>query len=84
LESDKSKVIESYALIKIGDPVRIKKNGKKARQGKHSTTYIKIPVGSGKNNLEYTFNVPKEAMEYGIILIDENRFMVKSEFHKIK
>jgi arylsulfatase A-like enzyme len=84
LEEGKTKVIESYALIKIADEVKVKRNGKKRKVGKHSTTYIKVPVDSSKNNLEYTFNVPKEAKEYGVILIDENRFMVKSEFHKVK
>lgn len=84
LEKSKSKVIESYALIKIANVVKVNRNGKKARQGKNSTTYIKVSVDSSKDSLEYSFTVPKEALEYGIILIDENRFMVKSKFHKLK
>jgi hypothetical protein len=83
LEKRKTNVIESYALIKIADEVKVKKNGKKGKLGKHSTTYIKIPVDVSKNNLEYSFIVPKEAIEYGIILIDANRYMVKGEFHNL-
>ncbi|MBF8148735.1 sulfatase [Winogradskyella sp. F6397] len=75
LEKGKSNVIESYALVKISD-------SKKVRKVK--STYIKVPVEVGSNKLEYTFTVPKEAKEYGIILIDENRFIVKGEFHKVK
>ncbi|MDO7172413.1 sulfatase [Mariniflexile sp. AS56] len=84
LEKGKSKIIETYALVKITDVVEVKNNGKKTKLGKHSSTYIKVPVNTVKDNLEYTFNVPKDAAEYGVILIDENRFMVKSEFHKVK
>ncbi|CAH8283032.1 arylsulfatase A-like enzyme [Mariniflexile fucanivorans] len=80
LEKGKSKVIESYALIKIGDPA-VDKNGNKIR-GKLATTYIKVPVVTTSNGLDYTFNVPKEAQEYIFILIDENRFMVKSKLNK--
>jgi arylsulfatase A-like enzyme len=76
LEKGKSNVIESYALIKIAN--------KGSRRGKHSTTFIKAPLKVSKNNLEYTFTVPKDIIEYGVILIDENRFMVKSEFHKLE
>jgi len=83
LEKGKSKVIESYALIKIANKAQVKKNGKKRKQNKHSSTYIKIPVESS-NKLNYTITIPEEAKEYGIILIDENRFMVKGEFHKIE
>ncbi|WP_055444474.1 sulfatase [Lacinutrix himadriensis] len=81
LEKGKSNVVESYALVKISDKAKAKKKGKKS---KVKSTYIRIPVDAGKNNLEYSFTVPKEAIEYGIILIDENRFMVKGAFHKIK
>ncbi|WP_179375920.1 sulfatase [Winogradskyella wichelsiae] len=81
LEKGKSNVIESYALVKISDKAKANKKGKKS---KVKSTYIKVPVAVGSNNLEYTFTVPKEAKEYGIILIDENRFMVKGEFHKVK
>ena len=83
LEEGKSKVIESYALIKIADKSKAKKkkNGKKR---KVKSTYIKIPVKVSRNTLDYTFTIPKGAQEYGIILIDENRYMVKGEFHKIK
>jgi hypothetical protein len=83
LKKGNSKVIECYVLVKIVDKVRVKKNGKKRKQGKHSKTYIKVPAESSENNLEYTFNIPKEATEYGVLLIDENRFMVKGEFHEI-
>lgn len=62
LQKGKSKVIESYALIKVVDPA-VDKNGKKAK-GKLSTTYIKAPVVPAKNELYFTFNVPKEAQEY--------------------
>ncbi|MDO7172414.1 sulfatase [Mariniflexile sp. AS56] len=81
LEKGKSKVVESYALVKVGDPA-VDKNGKKTR-GKLSTTYIKVPVVAANNELDFTFNVPKEAQEYIFILIDENRFMVKGKLHKI-
>jgi hypothetical protein len=84
LEKGKTNVIESYALVKIGDPAKVDKNGKKRKLGKHGATYIKVPVESNKNGLEYTLTVPKEALESGIIFIDENRYMVKSKFHKIK
>ena len=74
-------MIESYALVKISDKVKRNKNGKKR---KAKSTYIKVPVEVGSHKLEYTYTVPKEAKEYGIILIDENRFMVKGKFHKVK
>ena len=80
LEKGKSKVIESYALIKIGDPA-VDKNGKKTK-GKLATTYIQVPVVAANNGLDFTFNVPKDAQEYIFILIDENRFMVKSKLNK--
>ncbi|WP_179351290.1 sulfatase [Winogradskyella vidalii] len=83
LEKGKTKVIEPYALVKIATKLKKKKNGKTGKYGKHDTTYIKIPLESGKNNLEYTFTVPEGVIEYGVILIDENRFMVQGEFHKI-
>ncbi|WP_299668797.1 sulfatase [uncultured Polaribacter sp.] len=79
LEAGKSNIIESYALIKIGDPVKASKNGKKRRT---RTTYIKVPVNSSKNNLEHTVIVPKDALEYGVVLVDENRHMVQSKFYK--
>jgi len=81
LEKGNSNVIESYALVKISDVPKAKKKGKKS---KVKSTYIKVPVEVGSHKLDYTFIVPAEAKEYGIILIDENRFMVKSEFHKAK
>ena len=84
LEKGKSRVIEGYALIKIGDPVKASKNGKVAKQGKHSTTYVKVPVVAAKDALGFTFNVPKDAEEYIFILIDENRYMVKGKLNKIK
>lgn len=85
-------VVESYALIKISDEAKEDKKskkrkkakkGKKVKKSKVASTYVKIPVEVADNKLEYTFTVPKEAKEYGIILIDENRFMVKSKFHKL-
>lgn len=84
LEKGKSNVIESYALIKIGDPARFDKNGKVIKRTKHGATYIEIPVDSDKNGLEYTATIPKEALECGIILIDENRYMVKSKFYHLE
>jgi len=83
LEKAKTNVIEAYALVKIANKLKKKKNGKKGKYGKHDTTFIKVPLTSSKNNLEYTFSVPEGVIEYGIILIDENRFMVQGEFHKI-
>ncbi|MEH1006447.1 sulfatase [Winogradskyella sp. ECml5-4] len=83
LEKGKSKVIEAYALVRIVNANLKKKKGKKGKLGKHDSTLIKIPVKSSKNNLEYTFTIPEDIIEYGVILIDENRFMVKSDFHKI-
>ena len=77
LEKGKSKVIESYALIKISDKPSAK--GKK----KLKTTYIEVPLESSKDKLEYTFNVPKDTHECGVIFIDENRFMVTSKFHEL-
>ena len=81
LEEGKNNVIESYALVKISDKATANKKGKKS---KVKSTYIKIPVDVADNKLDYTFTVPKEAQEYGLILIDENRFMIKSKFHKLK
>lgn len=89
LEKGKSKVEKAYVLIKIGNPIKASKKGKKGKKGKkvkekkHSTTYIKIPVDSSKNKLEYTVTLPKEAREYIFIATDENRFMVKGKLHKI-
>ena len=83
IEKGKTNVIEAYALVKIANKLKKKKNGKKGKYGKHDTTFIKVPLASSKNNLEYTFNVPKGVIEYGIILIDKNRFMIKGEFHEI-
>ncbi len=77
LEKGKSKVIEGYALIKISD----KPSGKGRKKLK--TTYIEVPLEASKDKLEYTFNVPKDTHEYGVIFIDENRFMVKSKFHEL-
>ncbi|MEP1486812.1 MAG: sulfatase [Algibacter sp.] len=79
LEKGKSKIIEAYALIKIQDEVRMKKNGKKS---KVKSTYLKMLVDSNSNKLCYSFKVPKEAKEYCIILIDENQFMIKSKLRK--
>jgi len=76
LMKGKSKVIESYALAKLTD----KPSGKK----KTRVSYIKVPVEISKDKLSYNFTVPKAAVESGIVLIDENRFMVKGEFHKVK
>jgi len=81
LRKNRSKVIECYGLIKIQDKATFRKNGKK---NKVKSTYIKIDVDENKKNLKYSLKVPKEAIECGIIFIDEHRFMVKSEFHKIK
>jgi len=81
LEKGKSEVKESYALVKISDPVKVNKNGKKR---KVRSTYLKVPVAVSANGLDYTFTVPKEAIEYGVVFIDANQFMVKSEFHKVK
>jgi len=81
LEQGKSNVIESYALVKISDPVKRTNKGKKK---KVRSTYLKVPVNISNNGLEFSYSVPEEAIEYGLILIDENRFMVKSEFQKVK
>ncbi|RCW92140.1 sulfatase [Winogradskyella arenosi] len=81
LEQGKSKVIESYALVKISDPIKRTNKGKKK---KVRSTYLKVPVNISNNGLEYNYAVPEEAVEYGLILIDENRFMVKSQFQKVK
>ena len=83
LEKGKSEVVNGYVLIKIGDPVKFAKNGKKRKQKKHSTTYIKVPVDSSIDKLEYTVTLPEGAREYIFIAIDENRFIVKGELHKI-
>ena len=77
LERGRSKVIESYALIKISDKPRAK--GRK----KLKTTYIEVPLEASKDKLKYTFNVPKETHACGVVFIDENRFMVKSKFHEL-
>ena len=84
LEKGKSKIIESYALIKIANEAKNNVNGKKMKEGKHSSTYIKILVDSNKNKLDYIINIPKAAKEYIFIGIDENRFMVKGKLHKIE
>jgi hypothetical protein len=88
LNKGKSKVFESYALVKIADKAKKTKKGnkktkKKVKKKKVKSTYIKVPVEASSNRLNYTFTVPKEAQEFGIILIDENRFMVKGKFHKL-
>ena len=83
LEKGKTKVIEPYALVKIANKLKKKKNGKTGKYRKHDTTFIKVPLEVSNNNLEYTFTVPKGVIEYGVILIDENRFMVQGKFHKI-
>ena len=83
LEKGKKKVIEPYALVKIANKLKKKKNGKTGKYRKHDTTFIKVPLEVSNNNLEYTFTVPKGVIEYGVILIDENRFMVQGKFHKI-
>ena len=77
LEKGKSKVIESYALIKISDKPRVK--GRK----KLKTTYIEAPLEASKDKLEYTFNVPKDTYACGVVFVDENRFMVTSKFHEL-
>jgi arylsulfatase A-like enzyme len=83
LEKGKSKVIESYALIKIANKAKKSKNGKVRKQSKHSATYIKVPVECNKNKLDYSIKIPKEAIEYIFMAIDENRFIVKGKLHKI-
>jgi len=83
LEKGKTNVIEAYALIRIANKAKAKKKGKKAKYGKHDTTFIKVPLDASKNSLDYTFTVPEGVIEYGVVLIDGNRFMVKGEFHKI-
>ena len=77
LEKGKSKVVESYALIKISD-----KPSAKGRK-KLKTTYIEVPLESSKDKLEYSFKVPKDTYEYGVVFIDEHRFMVTSKFHEL-
>ena len=70
LGKGKSKIIEGYALIKVQD-------GKK--KGKHASTYLKIPVQTSADGLTFTLNVPSEAKEFVFMLVDENRFLVKSK-----
>ena len=70
LEKGKSKVIEGYALIEIAD-------GNK--KGKHGTTYIKVPVQASADGLSFTLNVPERAKKFIFMLVDENRFLVKSK-----
>jgi hypothetical protein len=79
LQKGKTKVIEPYILIKIANASVLKKKGKIR---KHSTTFIKLPLEAGKNNLEYTFTIPQDVMDYNVILIDQNRFMVQGKNHK--
>jgi arylsulfatase A-like enzyme len=81
LEKGQSEVVECYGLAKLLGDVKRSRNGK-VRRGK--SPYVKIAVDRSKNELDYTLNVPKGVTDYGIIFIDENNFMVKSEFHKIK
>ena len=89
LAKGNTNVVESYALIKISDEAKEDKKSKKSKKGKKvkkskvASTYAKIPVAVTENKLGYTYTVPKEAKEYGIILIDENQFMVKSKFHTV-
>jgi hypothetical protein len=84
LEKGKSNVIESYVLIKIGDPATVDKNGRVRKRSKHGATYIEIPVESNKNGLEYTATIPKDALECVIVLIDENRYMVEGKLHQLE
>ena len=80
LEKGNSDVVEPYVLIRIANKSALKKKGKLK---KHSTTFIKVPLNASKNSLDYTFTVPEGVIEYGVVFIDENRFMVQSEFHEI-
>lgn len=79
LEAGKSKVIEAYALVSYQSIKAKKKKNGKTRKIKGQ--YERLPITFSKNNLQFTLEVPDEATQYGIILIDENRFIVKSEFH---
>ena len=77
LEEGKSKVVECYALIRIG-----KENIKRGKKS-IATTYIETPLESSKDKLSYTVKVPEGVYECGVIFVDENRFMVKSNFHEL-
>lgn len=73
IESGKVKIASGYALIKISDTEKVRKP---------KSTYIKIPIISGKDHLSFKAEIPKEAKEYIFILIDENDFMIKSKLTK--
>ncbi len=79
LEQGKAKINNGYALIKVQDEIKGKSNGKK---GKTRSTYLKLPIDTSTDGLTYSFKVPKNAVDYIIILIDENQFMIKSKLNK--
>ena len=77
----KSKVIECYGLISYKNLNEVKNNGKPK---KIKAPYKKIKVDYDKDKLEYTLNLPEGVTNAGIVFIDENRFIVKSEFHQLE
>lgn len=72
----KTKIKESYALIKIQDETKLKNNEKSS---KVKSTYIKIPVQANNNGYKFTAKIPKTALDYVVILIDDNQFMIQSK-----
>ncbi|WP_299668795.1 sulfatase [uncultured Polaribacter sp.] len=79
IEQGKSKINNGYALIKVQDEIKRKSNGKKT---KTRPTYLKVPIDTSNDGYTYSFKVPKNALDYVIILIDENQFMIKSKLNE--
>ena len=76
----KSNVIECYGLVSFKNLNAVKNNGKPKEI---KAPYKKVEVDYDKDELEYTLNLPEGVTNAGIVFIDENRFMVKSEFHQL-
>ena len=76
----KSKVIECYGLVSFKNLNQVKGDGKPK---KIKAPYQKIAVDYNEDKLEYTLRLPEGTTSAGIILIDENRFIVKSDFNHL-
>ena len=46
--------------------------------------FVKLDADFDKKTSAYTLTLPTGVTEAGLIFIDENRFIVKSEFHALQ
>ena len=81
LEEGTSKVIEFYGLVSYKNLHSFKKNGKKR---KVHEPFVKLDADFDNKTSAYTLTLPTGITEAGLIFIDENRFIVKSEFHALQ